>query len=150
MSGLVAPEAAVIRASGGCASLVGRDSLLSQSTTSAAVAIGSSVQTLVEQRKPRYRSAVLGGAGVALLMLANNSDTLAVLASLFAETEEPLTYVIAVTVVTASVCWFGIALAVSGHSLLRRGIASLERWLVPILLIGIGLYILADTATDTL
>ena len=93
---------------------------------------------------------VLGGAGVAVLMLANSSDTLAVLASLFAETEEPLTYVIAVTVVTASVCWFGIALAVSGHSLLRRGIARLERWLVPILLIGIGLYILADTATDTL
>jgi cadmium resistance protein CadD (predicted permease) len=34
--------------------------------------------------------------------------------------------------------------------LLRRLIASLERWLVPALLIGIGLYILADTATDTL
>ena len=92
---------------------------------------------------------VLSVTAVTLLMLANSSDTLAVFASLFAETSEPFTYVIAGTVVLSSVCWFGLALVIGRNPWMRSGIARLERWLVPLLLIGIGLYILSDTATDT-
>jgi cadmium resistance protein CadD (predicted permease) len=92
----------------------------------------------------------LGFAGVAVLMLSNGSDTLGVLLPLFAETPEPLTYVIALTVVSASLFWFALARAIGRHPWVRARLVAVERWLVPILLIMVGLYILVDTPTDTL
>jgi len=94
--------------------------------------------------------ATLGFAGVAVLMLSNGSDTLGVLLPLFAETPEPLTYFIALTVVVASLLWYALAHAIAGHPWVRARLGAVERWLVPILLIGVGLYILTDTPTDTL
>jgi len=92
----------------------------------------------------------LGFAGVAVLMLSNGSDTLGVLLPLFAETPEPLTYVIALTVVATSLLWFALAHAIARHPWVRARLAAVERWLVPALLIVVGLYILTDTPTDTL
>lgn len=92
----------------------------------------------------------LGAASVAALMLSNGSDTLALLLSLFAETPEPLTYVIAVTVMTASLAWFMLAQWVAGHPWISGRLGQAERWLVPLLLIAMGVYILTDTPTDTL
>jgi cadmium resistance protein CadD (predicted permease) len=92
----------------------------------------------------------IGIAGVALLMLANSSDTFLVLLPLFAETPEPYTYVMVATIAVVSIGWFGLALAVGGHPRMRGWIERVERWLVPVLLIGVGLYVLSDTATDTL
>jgi cadmium resistance protein CadD (predicted permease) len=92
----------------------------------------------------------IGSTGVATLMLANSSDTFSVLAPLFAETPEPYTYVMVATIIVVSIGWFGLALAVGGHPRMRGWIARADRWVVPLLLIGIGLYVLADTATDTL
>lgn len=91
----------------------------------------------------------IGIPGVALLMLANSSDTFLVLVPLFAETPEPYTYVMVLTIAVVSIGWFGLALAVGGHPSIRRWIGRAERWLVPLLLICVGLYILSDTATDT-
>lgn len=92
----------------------------------------------------------IGIAGVALLMLANSSDTFLVLVPLFAETPEPYTYVMVATIVVVSIGWCGLALVVGGHPRMRGWIARAERWLVPLLLIGVGLYVLSDTTTDTL
>ena len=95
-------------------------------------------------------SSTLGFAGVAALMLSNGSDTLGVLLPLFAETPEPLTYVIAVTVVLASLLWYALARWIAGHPWVRARLGEVERWLVPILLIAVGLYILIDSPTDTM
>jgi len=103
--------------------------------------------SLAETEAPR---STLGIAAVAALMLSNGSDTLGVLLPLFAETPEPLTYVIAATVVAAALLWFALARWLAGHPWVRARLGRVERWLVPILLICVGLYILVDTPTDTL
>ena len=83
-------------------------------------------------------------------MLSNGSDTLAVLLTLFAETPEPLTYVLATTVVVAAFLGFALARWIAGHAWIAARIERLERWLVPLLLIGLGVYILMDTGTDVI
>lgn len=92
----------------------------------------------------------VGILAVAALMLSNGSDTLAVLLTLFAETPEPLTYVLAATIVVAACLWFALARWLAGHAWVAARIERLERWLVPLLLIGLGLYILMDTGTDVI
>lgn len=92
----------------------------------------------------------LGAAGVLVLMLANSADTVAVLMPLFAESPEPLTYVMAVTVVAAALGWCGVAQALGSRASVRRLLQRAERWVVPVLLMAIGLYIMIDTQTDTL
>jgi cadmium resistance protein CadD (predicted permease) len=91
----------------------------------------------------------LGVGGVAVLTLSNGADTLAVLLPLFAETPEPLTIVLAATLVVAALIWFVLATRIAGHSWVRARVAKVERLLVPLLLIAVGLYILLDSPTDT-
>jgi len=104
-------------------------------------AVGESPQAPVQ---------AVGAAAVMGLMLANGSDTMAVLLPLFAETPEPLTYLMAGTIVVVAVGWFGLAVVLGAQPLLRQALQRVERWFLPVLLIGMGLYVLADTATDTL
>jgi len=92
----------------------------------------------------------VGAFAVAAVMLSNGSDTLAVLLPLFAETPEPLTYVLAATVVVAACIWFALARWIAGHAWVAARIERVERWFVPLLLIGLGLYILMDTGTDVI
>ena len=92
----------------------------------------------------------VGALAVAAVMLSNGSDTLAVLLPLFAETPEPLTYVLAATVVVATFIWFALARWVAGHAWVAARLESVERWLVPLVLIGLGVYIMMDTGTDVI
>ena len=91
----------------------------------------------------------LGYAGAATLMLSNGTDTLGVVTALLADTSTPLDSIIALTMMGAALLWFGIALAIARQPRVSRVLARAERWLVPVLLICVGLYILADTTTDT-
>jgi len=84
------------------------------------------------------------------LMLSNSADTFGVVLPLFAETPEPLSFVIAATLVLAAFLWFGVAALIIRQPWVAAKLAQFERWLVPILLILIGLYIMLDTPTDTL
>ena len=92
----------------------------------------------------------LGAGAVAMLTIANGGDTIAVLLPLFAETAESLIWVLAGTIVGAAVVWFAVSKAVSERAWVRRALPSVERWLVPALLIAVGFYVLLNTATDTL
>jgi cadmium resistance protein CadD (predicted permease) len=85
-----------------------------------------------------------------VLMISNSSDTLGVVAPLFAETPEPLSYVIAATLVVMSLVWSGAAVIVAAQPYIADRLQRYERLLVPFILIGIGIYILLDTSTDTL
>lgn len=92
----------------------------------------------------------LGVGAVAALTLANGGDTIAILLPLFAETDDTLIGVLAATIVGAAVLWFGISRAIAKQAWVQRTLLRVERWLVPVLLIVVGFYVLLNTSTDTL
>jgi len=97
-------------------------------------------------RQPLTQSAV----AVGLTMLANSGDSLAAFVALFAETREPFTFVIVGVVGALSVAWIGLAWWITRHTTLQRPLQRWGRYLLPLILITVGAYILADTRTDTL
>jgi len=87
---------------------------------------------------------------VAVLMIANGVDTVAVFAPLIAETEA-----FDRMILTSGFIVAGLALAwLSAHACAHPALAGpIERHgarLAPVVMIGIGIYILLDTATDKL
>lgn len=92
----------------------------------------------------------MGAGAVAALTIANGGDTNAVLLPLFAETADALVWVLAGTLVAMAVLWFGIAMAIAKQTWVQRTLPRVERWLVPALLIVVGLYIVVNTSTDAL
>ncbi|MEJ2504179.1 MAG: cadmium resistance transporter [Gemmatimonadota bacterium] len=87
---------------------------------------------------------------VGLTMLANNGDSLAVLASLFAETRHPFTLFIAGTALGMALLWTAIAGWVARHPATARRVRRWGPYVLPLVLILVGWYILSDTVTDTL
>lgn len=83
------------------------------------------------------------------LMLGNSGDSLAVFASLLGETEGGLIPVAVVTILGMALLWVAAARGMVSHPALAPPLQRLERWGVPLLLVAVGLYILLDTATDT-
>ena len=92
----------------------------------------------------------VGPWSVGLVMLANNGDSLAVLTSLFAETREPFTFLIAGTGLTMALAWSRLAGWVARHPKLEAPVRRWSPYLLPLILIVIGWYVLSDTGTDTL
>ena len=90
-----------------------------------------------------------GAFSVFAVMLANSGDSLGVFASLLSETSEPLILVAIATSLAMACLWVAAARWVVEHPSLAPHLHRLDRILVPILLIAVGLYILTDTATDT-
>jgi cadmium resistance protein CadD (predicted permease) len=89
-----------------------------------------------------------GVVPVFLLMLAQSGDSFAVFVAVFADTRERLeipillTVAACVTLISASAYWLAKHSAFAGP--LQRGM----RWALPVLLIAIGIFILANTPTD--
>lgn len=90
-----------------------------------------------------------GAASVFGVMLANSGDSLGVFTSLMSETSELLVLVIFATALAMSGLWVAAARWLVEHPALAPHLRRLDRYLVPILLLAIGIYILSDTATDT-
>ena len=86
---------------------------------------------------------------VGLVMLANNGDSLAVLTSLFAETREPFTLLIAGTGLSMALLWSRLAGWIARHPRLEGPIRKWSPYVLPLILIVVGWYILSDTVTDT-
>lgn len=91
-----------------------------------------------------------GAASVFGVMLAGSGDALAVFASLMGESAGPLVVVIFATALGLSAVWAMLARWVVDHPALAPRLRSVDRYGVPVLLVAIGLYILLDTATDTI
>ena len=87
---------------------------------------------------------------VGLVMLANNGDTLAVLTPLFAETREPFTYLIVATGFSMALLWTLLAGWIARHPRFERHVRRWSPYVLPLILITVGWYILSDTGTDTL
>ena len=100
-----------------------------------------------EDRRPASSG---GFAPVFLVMAANSGDSLAVFASLFGDTAERTEVVIAGTAALCAVAYTVLAARLTAHPVMGARIRRAANVVLPILLIAIGIYIMADTGTDSL
>jgi len=87
-------------------------------------------------------------SGVFAMTLAQSADNFAVLASLFADTRTSLELTVMVTIVVCAIVWSGMAHWVGNHRLVAPRLRRIARFLLPALLIAVGLHLLADTEVD--
>lgn len=91
-----------------------------------------------------------GVSAVALITLASSADSLATFSAIFADTRPPLGLVVLASAVG---CATGLAIAARRlvhHTDLGSRMSKAAPYVMPFLLIAIGLFILADTPTDVL
>lgn len=92
----------------------------------------------------------MGATGVASVMLANSGDSLGALVPLFAETRDELLPLIGAVILLMSGLGCGLARWIASHPRIGPPVQRVGAKLVPFALIGVGLYVLSDTRTDTL
>jgi cadmium resistance protein CadD (predicted permease) len=118
-------------------------------TIVAALAWGLS--EVVDEAPARYMAYLVAGKGalsVGSVMLASSGDTFSALIAVFADTADRYTVPMLATVALAALCWCGLAAWLRSHPVLERPLSNLARYVIPFLLIGIGIYILMDSGTD--
>jgi len=85
-----------------------------------------------------------------VLMFSNSGDSVAVFLPLLAESGRSALLVIMVSYLLMAILWAGLSYVISGQQDLARRIEHRAEKVVPWIMIGVGIYILMDTATDTL
>ena len=89
-------------------------------------------------------------AAVALVTLANAGDSFAVFVPLFAETDDEFIALMFATGLASAVLWCVFAAWLVEHETLGRSIRRFGPRLIPFLMIGVGVYVLINTGTDSL
>ncbi|MBW4698557.1 MAG: cadmium resistance transporter [Aphanocapsa lilacina HA4352-LM1] len=87
---------------------------------------------------------------VGLVMLANSGDTLAVLTAFLADTKPELDWIVILAVLAVAAAGGGLAMRLVAIDFLQPLFAAFSRFVLPFLLMGIGVYILLNSPTDTL
>ncbi|BAC90443.1 cadmium resistance transporter [Gloeobacter violaceus] len=87
---------------------------------------------------------------VGLVMLANSGDTLAVLTAFLADTKPELDWIVILAVLAVAAAEGGLAIRLVAIDFLRPIFTAFSRYVLPFLLMGIGIYILLNSPTDTL
>jgi cadmium resistance protein CadD (predicted permease) len=90
------------------------------------------------------------GVGSFALMLGNSGDSLALLVPLLAETSQQFLPAVLASWVSMAVLLAGLALLIGSDERLARRIEERGGPVIPWVMVAVGLYILLDTATDTL
>lgn len=85
-----------------------------------------------------------------VLMFSNSGDSIAVFLPLLAESGGGALSVIICSYLVMALLWAGLSYMISGQRSLARRIEHRAEKIVPWIMIGVGAYILLDTATDTL
>jgi cadmium resistance protein CadD (predicted permease) len=85
-----------------------------------------------------------------LLLFSNSSDSIAVFLPLFAESNRASTPVLLSAYLAVAILWGILSYSIAGRKELALLIEHRAEKLVPWIMIGVGIYILMDTATDTL
>lgn len=88
--------------------------------------------------------------GTTAVLLANSSDSLLVLMPLLADTNRAGEAVVVSSYLACSLLWAALALAIGSRRGLAEAVEQRGAKLVPWVLLGVGLYLMLDTATDTL
>ncbi len=86
--------------------------------------------------------------GFGFALLANSSDSVVVLAPLFADLRLAFVVVCASAAVAVAVAMAGVADRIARFPLLRAKVENIADWALPFLLIAIGLMILLDKPAD--
>jgi cadmium resistance protein CadD (predicted permease) len=99
------------------------------------------------------REIALGGSRAAFLatvtsQLGNGADTILTFGALFADSNPAADTLIAITIAAMAVIFLVGARYAVGHPALRKSIENHAHRITPFILIIVGAYILADTATD--
>jgi cadmium resistance protein CadD (predicted permease) len=94
--------------------------------------------------------AAKGALSVSAVMLASSGDTFAALFVLFTDTADHFTIPMLVAVACAALAWCGLAAWFFSRPPLEKMLSKAARYVLPFLLIGIGVYILLDSGTDVL
>jgi cadmium resistance protein CadD (predicted permease) len=84
------------------------------------------------------------------LLFANSGDSIAVFLPLFAESDRAPILVLVSSYLVAAILWGILSYRIAGRKTLALQVERRAEKLVPWIMIGIGIYILSDTATDTL
>ena len=90
----------------------------------------------------------MGVLALASAQLSNGVDTILVFAPLIADSRLIFDVEIAGIFLLLALAWFGLARLLGARALRLRGVERLGRWLAPLVMIGVGVYILGNTATD--
>jgi cadmium resistance protein CadD (predicted permease) len=85
---------------------------------------------------------------IALTQVANGVDTVLVFAPLLVDSRTEIDYTIAATFLVVAVLWFWFAQLLCYHASRLEVITKIGRWIAPVVMIAVGLYILDNTATD--
>ncbi len=102
----------------------------------------------IGQEPGATRSVAPGAAAIAILTLSLSADNLAAFVPLLADTSSGGDRIVAIALMLSGAGWVAVAGFLAGRPILR-GVA--ERWgsrILPVLLIGLGVYILANTPFD--
>lgn len=87
-------------------------------------------------------------ATTALTQLSNGSDTLATFSVLFADSSPGADFFIIVTFSALVILFCLLALYTARHPRLGTLLQTVGKYVTPLILIGVGAYILSDTVTD--
>jgi cadmium resistance protein CadD (predicted permease) len=90
------------------------------------------------------------GVGSFALMLGNSGDSLALLVPLLAETDRQFLPLVLASWISMALLLAGLARLIGGDERLAKRIADRGSRMIPWVMVAVGLYILLDTATDTL
>lgn len=104
-----------------------------------------------EQRHPTWLERPSGRSVVpatALTLIGNSGDTVIVVSALLADTRSEADLAIILSCITAAGFLAAVAAHAVSHPRLEQRILRLAPILTPLILIAVGLYILANTATD--
>jgi len=85
---------------------------------------------------------------IAMTQVANGVDTVLVFSPLLADSRAEIDLSIAVVFLVVAVLWFRFAQFLSHHASRIEVITKIGRWIAPVVMFEVGLYILDNTATD--
>ena len=92
-----------------------------------------------------------GAAATAFtLTLSNSGDSIALFLPLMAETERESLMLLVALYLLLVLAWAGLARRVVTRAGLVDALSRHSRWLLPVVMIAVGSYVLLDTTTDTL
>jgi cadmium resistance protein CadD (predicted permease) len=92
--------------------------------------------------------AVTGTVAIASTQLSNGIDTVLVFAPLLADSRLIFDAEIAGLFLLLALLWFGLARLLGRRALKLPAVERFGSWLAPLVMIGVGVYILGNTATD--
>ncbi len=85
-----------------------------------------------------------------IVMFSNSGDSIALFLPLLAESGRPGILVIVCSFLVTAILWGALSYVISGQRELAQRIEHRAERFVPWMMIGVGIYILMDTATDTM